>query len=81
MNRSMYPEPFVHLRAALRREYCPDSRDLTWLTQNLGYLEQLNDDEKMAAQRWLREAAAEPLQPKSTASPASDRLHPGGSNS
>lgn len=49
----MYPEPFLHLRAAIKRGHKPDYRDLSWLAQNPDYLKSLSETERDFAQTCL----------------------------
>lgn len=49
----MLPEPLLHLRAAIRRGCYPDDRDIGWLSQNLKYLEALEEDIKVEIQQWM----------------------------
>ena len=50
----MFPEPLLHLRAAIRRGLQPDKRDLNWLAKNPSYLMHLTSNEKMLAQHYLQ---------------------------
>jgi hypothetical protein len=54
----MYPEPFLHLRAAIKRGHKPDARDLHWLAQNPQYLTYLSDTEQTFAKQCLQTQAS-----------------------
>ena len=69
---NMFPEPLLHLRAAIRRGCHPDDRDIRWLAQNPAYLEALEPEVKTAAEHWL-EAKELLLLPTTTS--GSDRKH------